>query len=290
MLLQKKRAIITGGSMGLGLVIAKAFVAQGASVVICARDSVALKNAQEELRAIPVKNRQTICAHVCDISDENQVDQLFAQALEAMGGLDILVNNAGVYGPKGSVEELDRSEWRRAIETNLFGTLYTCQKAIAIFKQQEKGKIINMSGGGATAPLPYISAYSASKAAVVRLTETISEEVKQFRIDINAVAPGALHTRLMEEVLEAGPEKVGASFYQATIRQQESGGTSLDKGAQLCVFLASSQSDGITGKLISAVWDSWTEFNDHRNDIESTDIYTLRRIVPKDRGMDWETL
>jgi NAD(P)-dependent dehydrogenase (short-subunit alcohol dehydrogenase family) len=290
MLLQNKRAIITGGSMGLGLAIAKAFVAQGASVMICARDSVALESAQEELGAIPGHNRQTISTHVCDVSDELQVDQLFTQALEAMGGLDILVNNAGVYGPKGTVEELDRSEWRRTIEVNLFGTLYACQKAIAIFKQQGSGKVINMSGGGATAPLPYISAYSASKAAVVRLTETLSEEVKQFGIDINAVAPGALNTRLMEEVLAAGPEKVGESFFQATIRQQESGGTSLDKGAQLCVFLASAASDGITGKLISAVWDSWPEFNDHRNDIETTDIYTLRRIVPKDRGMDWETL
>lgn len=144
--------------------------------------------------------------------------------------------------------------------------------------------------GGATAPLPFISAYAASKAAVVRLTETLSEEVKDFGVDINAVAPGALNTRLMDEVLEAGQESVGESFYQSTIKQQAGGGTSLEKGAELCVYLASEKSNGITGKLISAVWDSWSEFDNHRKDIETTDIYTLRRIVTTDRGMDWETL
>lgn len=290
MLLHNKKAIITGGSIGLGLEIAKAFVSEGASVLICARDSVALQIALDNLKAIAGSNRENIHASVCDVSDETQVDQLFDRAIEGMGGLDILVNNAGVYGPKGPVDQLDRREWRKAIEVNLFGTLYTSQKAIAFFKRQKAGKIVNLSGGGATAPLPYISAYSASKAAVVRLTETLSEEVRQFGIDINAVAPGALNTRLMDEVLEAGPEKVGQSFYQSTIRQQESGGTSLEKAAQLCLFLASAKSNGISGKLISAVWDSWDEFNDHREDIETTDIYTLRRIVPKDRGMDWETL
>lgn len=290
MLLSNKRAIITGGSMGLGLTIAKAFVTEGASVLICARDSVQLQKAQDELKEMVGSNRQSIHAHICDVSEEDQVDQLFIRAEQVLGGLDILVNNAGVYGPKGATEQVDRGEWRRAIEVNLFGTFYSSQKAVAIFKQQKAGKIINLSGGGATAPLPYISAYSASKAAVVRLTETLSEEIKAFGIDINAVAPGALNTRLMDEVLKAGPEKVGESFYNSTIRQRESGGTALEKGAQLCVFLASEQSNGITGRLISAVWDSWDEFNNHREDIETTDIYTLRRIVPKDRGMDWETL
>ena len=290
MLLNNKKAIITGGSMGLGLSIAEEFVDQGASILICARDSDALQKAHEDLEKLVVNEGQSIHCYPCDVSCEDQVDALFERAVQVMGGVDILINNAGVYGPKGSTEKVDNRDWRRAIEVNLFGTLYTCQKAIAIFKQQAGGKIVNLSGGGATAPLPYFSAYSASKAAVVRLTETLSQEVKQACIDINAVAPGALNTRLMDEVLEAGPEKVGESFYNSTIKQQDSGGTPLNKGAQLCTFLASDQSNGITGKLISAVWDSWGEFNNHREDVENTDIYTLRRIVTTDRGMDWETL
>ena len=91
----------------------------------------------------------------------------------------------------------------------------------------------------------------------------------------------------VDEVIEAGPEKVGRSFYEASLRQKESGGTPLEKGAELCVYLASEAANGITGKLISAVWDPWPQFEEHRTDLEQTDIYTLRRIVPRDRGMAW---
>ena len=143
-------------------------------------------------------------------------------------------------------------------------------------------------GGGATAPLPNISAYATSKAAVVRLTETLAEEVKAVGIEINAVAPGALNTRMLDEILEAGPHRVGPTFYQKALKQQETGGAPPEKAAELCVYLASSQSDGITGKLLSALWDGWQHFEAHQQDIRNSDIYTLRRIIPKDRGMDWE--
>ena len=290
MLLEAKRAVITGGSMGLGLEIGRAYVKEGASVVLSARSEAALLAACDELRALCSRAGQSVDYVVCDIADEQDVQQLFNSAIEILGGLDILVNNAGVYGPKGALETVDNADWRRTIEINLFGTLYASQAAVRHFKQQKSGKVINLSGGGATAPLPNISAYAASKAAVVRLTETLAEELRGTNIDVNAIAPGALNTRLMDEVLVAGPDKVGESFYQATMRQAKSGGTPLGKGAKLCVYLASEDSNGITGKLISAVWDSWGEFNQHREDIETSDLYTLRRIVTTDRGLDWETL
>lgn len=148
MKLDNKRAIITGGSMGLGQAIAAAFVAQGSSVMICARDSSQLQVAQDALKRLAVSDQQGIHVITCDVSNEAQVGQLFDRAQEVMGGLDILINCAGVYGPKGAAEQLDTSEWRRAIEINLFGTFYTSQKAIAIFKRQRAGKIVNLSGGG----------------------------------------------------------------------------------------------------------------------------------------------
>ena len=149
------------------------------------------------------------------------------------------------------------------------------------------GKIIQLSGGGATNPLPFISAYAASKAAIVRYAETLAEEVRDAGIDVNCIAPGALNTRLLDEVLVAGPEKVGKSFYERAMKQKESGGAPLEVGARLATFLASSDSDGITGKLISAVWDPWNTFTAHIAELSDTDVYTLRRIVPADRGMDW---
>jgi 3-oxoacyl-[acyl-carrier protein] reductase len=106
-------------------------------------------------------------------------------------------------------------------------------------------------------------------------------------IDVNAVAPGSLNTRLLDEVLEAGPERVGHAFYEQALKQKESGGTPIERGAALCVFLASSSGDRITGKLLSAVWDPWEDLPQHVDDLASSDIYTLRRIVPSDRGKLW---
>ncbi len=108
------------------------------------------------------------------------------------------------------------------------------------FRAQRSGKIILLSGGGATKPLPFLSAYAASKAALVRFGETLAEEVKDAGIDVNAVAPGALNTRLLDEVLEAGPDRVGAGLLRtvASLKRQ-TGGTPLETGAALCAFLAS---------------------------------------------------
>ncbi len=117
--------------------------------------------------------------------------------------------------------------------------------------------------------------------------ETLAVEVKTEGIDVNTIAPGALNTRLLDEVLQAGPEKVGQVFYDRALKQKAEGGAPLERGAELAVYLASSASNGLTGKLISAVWDPWEQFADHTDDLQKTDIYTLRRIVPKDRGQNW---
>ena len=288
MLLAGKNAIITGASLGLGHTIAEAYIKEGANLCICSRNQKQLDEAKARLDNFKSKSDQIIYSTKCDVSDKNEIERLFSEADREMGELDILVNNAGVYGPKGPSEEVDVDEWIKAVNINLTGTFLGCQQALRRFKKRKIGKIINLSGGGATGPLPNLSSYAVSKAAVVRLTETLAEEVKELAIDINAIAPGALNTRLLDEVLEAGPEKVGHKFYDKAINQQESGGASLDKGAQLSVYLGSDKSNGVTGKLISAIWDGWTTFDQHLDDIKNTDIFTLRRIITKERGMDWE--
>jgi 3-oxoacyl-[acyl-carrier protein] reductase len=119
------------------------------------------------------------------------------------------------------------------------------------------------------------------------MTDTLAEELKDANVDVNAIAPGALNTRLLDEVIEAGPDKVGKAFYERSLKQQKEGGAPLEKGAKLAVFLASKQSDGITGRLISALWDDWSNLPSKREQLAKSDIYTLRRIVPEDRGMKW---
>jgi NAD(P)-dependent dehydrogenase (short-subunit alcohol dehydrogenase family) len=288
-LLENRTALITGSNQGLGKAIAHAFVLAGANVFLCARDESKLVEVGTELQGL-CKTGQRVEMMRADVSKREDVDRLVSAALEAFPQIHILVNNAGVYGPKGSIDDLDWDEWVQAIEVNLFGSILVARALLPHFRAQRYGKLIQLSGGGATAPLPFISAYAASKAGIVRFMETLAEEVKGDGIDINSIAPGALNTRLLDEVLVAGPGKVGKSFYERSLKQKTEGGAPLERGAELAVFLASAQSDGITGKLISAVWDPWEKFPEHLDDLQKTDIYTLRRIVPKDRGQSWGDL
>lgn len=287
----------------MGTAIAEYFLAEGANVVICARDAGPLAKAAEELKrtvaaglSAPVAKSQpqpgartkTVLAKACDVSSEEQVSDLLAFALSELGSLDILVNNAGVYGPMGPTETVSLAEWRRALDINLYGVLIPARAVIPHFKRAGRGKIIILSGGGATNPLPNVSAYAASKAAVARLMETLAEELRPFHIDVNGIAPGALATRLLDEVLAAGPEKVGQSFYEKNKKWKAEGATPLSLGAGLAVYLASAESDGITGKLISAQWDPWPRLHEHREELAKSDIYCLRRIVPEDRGKKFD--
>jgi len=284
MKLKNLNALITGASQGLGKVIAEQFLREGANVALCARSEKDLFATRDELS----KNfpSQKVVAKTCDVSNESHVNALVAFAAQELGPSHALVLNAGIYGPMGPTEEVSLHEWRRAMDINLYGVLLPCRAVIPQFKKAGRGKIIVLSGGGATNPLPNISSYAASKAAVVRLMETLAEELKPFHVDVNAIAPGALATRLVDEVLAAGPEKVGAAFYEKNKQWKEKGATPLDLGARLAVYLASAQSDGITGKLLSAQWDPWEKLHEFKADLNS-DIYALRRIVPKDRGKTW---
>jgi NAD(P)-dependent dehydrogenase (short-subunit alcohol dehydrogenase family) len=287
MKLAGRSAIISGANQGLGFEITRHFLQQGASVMICARNAEKLAKAQKELSQY-VQPGQQLLSQVADVSQPEDMQALAKETLAAFSKIDVLVANAGVYGTKGPIEEIDWDEWSKAIDINLKGVVLQCRAVLPHMKSNRYGKIIILSGGGATKPMPNLSAYAASKAAVVRFAETLAEEVADWHIDVNTVAPGALNTRLLDEVLEAGPDKVGKTFYEQSLKQKESGGTSLEVGADLCVFLAAKESDGITGRLLSAVWDPWRHLPSMIEQLKKSDIYTLRRITPQDRGQDWD--
>src|SRR6185503_10755869 len=176
-------------SQGLGKVIAEHYLREGANVALCARNEKELNATRNELGAkFPTRK---ILSKPCDVSNEIHVNDFVAFALRELGSLDATVLNAGIYGPMGPTESVDLNEWRRAIDINLFGVLLPCRAIIPHFKKAGCGKIVVLSGGGATNPLPNISSYAASKAAVVRLMETLAEELKPHRVDVNAIAPGA---------------------------------------------------------------------------------------------------
>lgn len=284
--LQGRSAVITGSSEGLGRAIAEAYLEAGAHVFLCARDADRLEDTRGALAAAAPPGL-IVAAMAVDVSDERRVGAFAAEVLRTLPNLDILVNNAGVYGPMGATESVDWQEWTQALAINLFGSVLMARAFLPHFKQQRRGKIIQLSGGGATNPLPRLTAYAASKAAVVRFAESLALEVESFGIDVNAIAPGALNTGMMDEFLAAGPDTVGEAFYARLKQIADAGGTPLHVGAALAVFLGSTESDGITGRLLSAPWDAWRDLPRHREALGKSDVYTLRRIVPADRGFDW---
>jgi NAD(P)-dependent dehydrogenase (short-subunit alcohol dehydrogenase family) len=281
--LRDKVTILTGGSGGIGKGIAAAFAREGSHLVLSSRTASDLEAVRQELQDTTNARIEVLTA---DNSKPDHVKRLINYTLEEFATIDILVNCAGIYGPIGLVNEIDTEKWLEAVHINLYGTFLCIRAVLPTMINKKKGKIINLSGGGATSPFPRFSAYSASKAAVVRLTETIAQEVSEYHIDINAIAPGAVNTRFLDQALAAG-EAAGKDFLVKSIKQKQEGGVPPARVAELAVFLASSSSDGLTGRLISLLWDNWPDIPQHLDEIMSSDIYALRRIIPEDRGQNW---
>lgn len=280
-----RTAIVSGANRGFGLHIAERFLAEGANVAIGARNEDLLAERAASLRR--QYPDRTIAATRLDVANEDSCKTFVAKSRDALGHIDILVNNAGIYGPMGGIDEIDWSAWVDAIQVNLLGSVLMARAVVPLMKSRRRGTIIQVSGGGATTPMPNITAYAASKAAIVRFAESLALELAEYGIDVNSIAPGALNTRLLDEVLAAGPDKVGRAFYERSLQQQESGGVPLELGSDLAVFLASDAGRGITGKLISAVWDRYEEWPAHLDELNKSDLYTLRRITGRDRGALW---
>lgn len=285
MKLADRTAIVTGANRGFGAHIALHFAREGARVLICGRNEQRLS---ETLNAIGAEvGPDRVWGRRVDVASEGDVEALFDEADRLFGRLDALVNCAGICGPAEPFAETDWAHWKRAIDIDILGTAYPTLLALWRMRPARGGKIVNISGGGATKPLKNLSAYSTAKAGIVRFTETIAREVEPEGIDVNAVAPGILYTGLVEEFMKAGVESLGEGYFKEIERLKREGPASMDQAAQLCVWLASTESDGITGRLISAKWDPWATLAERRDVLAGTDIYTLRRIGPEERGQFW---
>lgn len=283
--LDGRRAAVTGASRGIGRAVAQRLLDDGAAVAFCARGEAAVRGAERDLRANAADAR--VRGTVADVTDEAALARFAREAEDALGGIDALVCNAGIWGPKGPLDAVAWDEWMYAFDVNVHGVARTVRAFLPALRRAGGARIVILSGGGATKPMPNLAAYSATKSAAVRLGETLAEELRADGIAVNMLAPGAVNTAMLDEILAAGAERIGQKQYDDALEQRDSGGTPPERGAACCAYLLSERAAGITGKLISAVWDPWESLGAHRDDLARTDVFTLRRIVPSDRGLDW---
>ncbi len=271
--------VVTGSSTGIGRALVERLLARGHQVWGVARSDQADFAAQQEGRFRFSR---------CDVSNWLEVEQAAREVDQAWSHVDGLVACAGLQGEVGRALSADPARWSETVRTNLEGTFYAVRGFDGLLaRTSARAKVICFSGGGATKPRVRFSAYGVAKTGVVRLVETIAEEERDRAYDINAIAPGAINTRLTDEVIALGPKIVGEAEFAAAEKQKASGGASLEKALGLVEWLLSSASDGISGRLLAAPWDPWATLASHAKELAGSDIYTLRRIVPEERGKQW---
>lgn len=200
------RVLVTAGAGGIGLAIAEELLAHGARLVICDVDEAALdafRKAHPQATAVRA-----------DVSDEAEVDAMFAAVDKALGGLDALINNAGIAGPTGAVEDLDPAAWRRCIDIGLTGQFLCARRAVPMLKAAGGGSIVSMSSAAGKHGYAYRTPYSAAKFGVIGLTQSLAKELGPANIRVNAILPGIVEGPRMEGVIRDRAAQTGVSYVE----------------------------------------------------------------------------
>jgi NAD(P)-dependent dehydrogenase (short-subunit alcohol dehydrogenase family) len=268
--LQDKVCLIAGSSGAIGHAVAERFAREGAHLAL-----TYLTRLPADLERLCIGGNRILPMQL-DITDQEAIGKATDAICKRFGKIDCLVNCSGVLGPVGTTGEVDAKDWVRAIQVNLIGSFYLTRAVLPSMQGQGQGKIIHFSGGGAAYARPFYTAYSASKAALVRFCESLAEELRDAHIDVNAVAPGPVNSRMWEQVRSLPePDDRTAAELQ---RMEATGGVPPERAADLAVFLASDRSNGLSGRLISAIWDEWSTLHHRIPELMKTEAGTLRRV------------
>lgn len=269
-------AVVTGGTRGIGRQTVEWLAEHGYSVALCGRSATDAKTVAREIA--DAFGSLTLGVGV-DVADAAQVSD-FAEAVASVFGIPtVVVCNAAILGPVGALTVCDPVEWSYTLQVNVCGIANVVGLFARRMETIGRGKFVVLSGGGVGGPRvsPRLSAYTTSKAAVVMLVETLAEEFKEAGLQINAVAPGAMPTGFTAGILLAGPTIAGVDLFEATARNSALEG-SFHLYAELFEFLVSSESDWLTGRLLSARWETPELLRQQRSNIEASDRFRLRRI------------
>ena len=267
-------ALVTGGGRGIGRQIAMAYAAEGARLALSARTSSEL---EETAQLVSGQYGAEVITIIADVSVREEVDNAVAEALERFGAIDVLVNNAGNIGPVGRAWDNDPEDWARTIAVHLMGVFYGCRAAIPSMLERGRGRIVNMSGVGG----PNTTAYDAAKVAIVNFTENLALELAGTPITVNAISPGSIHTRMWEETRDLSLAIGDMATYERGVQVTSGQGASIERAAELAVFLGSDDCGTLSGRLIRAFADRFEEFPQHVGEIMESEAYLLRRVDPE---------
>jgi NAD(P)-dependent dehydrogenase (short-subunit alcohol dehydrogenase family) len=268
--LKEKGVLITGSGRGIGKRLAIGFAAAGARVGLLARSQAEL-----DLAKLEIEHAGGTALRIrADVRDFEQMCAAVDRMRVVFGGVHVLICSAAVQGPIGPLLETRPRQWAETVETNLIGVMNACRAVLPPMIERRSGKILVLSGGGASYARPFFSAYAASKAAVARFVESLAEEVRDHNVQINCFSPGGTYTHMTDEIIQAGA-RAGPNESEQAEHLRLTGGIPPEKQIQLALFLTSERSNHISGKLIH-INDDWKKLEKENMNPEA---YTLRRVL-----------
>jgi NAD(P)-dependent dehydrogenase (short-subunit alcohol dehydrogenase family) len=262
-------ALVTGGGRGIGRAIAHALAAAGAAVAVVARSADQLAETVASIVASGSRAR----AFPADVTDRAAVTEVVCAVERDLGPVDLLVNNAGLGGPAGPTWEADPDEWWRCVEVNLRGPLLCCRLVVPGMVARRRGRVINVASGAGTRPIPFLSAYSAGKAALIRLTENLAAEAAEHGVRVFAMQPGTVRTAMAETALRDGRARRWLPWFVETFEQGRD--VPPERAARLALFLASGRADALSGRYFDVAEDA-EEVVRRAAEVRDRELYALR--------------
>jgi short-subunit dehydrogenase len=281
---KNKNIVISGATGGFGSALAFKYFQEGANLLLIGRNNNKLNSLKNKLIKDKINN-QFILTIKLDLSNLDIIKKVIIKEFGNITKIDTLINCAAIQGPIGKSWENNFKEWQKTFNTNFYSTMILTNTILPFMLKHNSGSIINISGGGSTSSRPDFSSYAISKTAIVRYTEILADELSNTKIKVNSVAPGIMATNMIKKVIKNKKNITNLKEFNAA-QKVLTEGDNMCKAIDLCLFLSSKESNGINGKLISANWDPWHLLKSNKNYILESDIYTLRRILPEDRGFN----
>lgn len=265
--------LVTGAGRGIGKRLAIGFASKGARVGLLARSKAELDLCHLEIEhagGAALRLRADVCDYeqICAAAERMRV--------HFNAPIQVVICAAGVQGPIGSFAEIAPKAWHDVVSTNLNGVMNSCRAVLPHMIERRSGKVIVLACGGVSTPRPNFSVYAATKAALARFVESVAEEVVEHNVQVNCLSPGETYTHMTDQILSAG-ERCSDREREHAEKTRLTGGVPPEKQLDLALFLASDQSNHVTGRLVGAL-DDWKKL---KNGAISAEQYRLRRVQLK---------